>query len=358
MTDELEEKMYGCIIGGAIGDALGAVVEGSSYDRIRNEYGKIREFKPYDLPYSGGDPGMVTDDTVIRSHLCTAIDTQQGRITPDEYAAVLTTDLDTEDVWVPEEIVHKKLLLGMNPWTTGREQIPSSIMASAIQPVGAINAGNPRQAYQDAMNVASVHQDGTHRDSAATIAAGVAEAFAPDASLDTVLDTMRNYAPDILSRGIDLTVALARESDSCDDFAEAYYDELLDWRWPAERWSQEKYENGLLFSDTTLESVPIAFALLDLCGGDVEQSIVEAASFGRNCDAIASIAGSISGTLTGATAIPAEWVTQCETANEPLFDATGFTDFKDMADCLVSALEAEAEAVQTRTQELDTILNE
>lgn len=360
MTSALKDTMYGCIVGGAIGDSLGAAVEGSSYYRIRREYGRVSDFKPYNLPYSAGKPGMVTDDTVIRSHLCHAIIEHQGRITPDEYATVLRDYLDPENVWVPEEIVHKKLLLGMNPWYTGRELIPSSIMASAIQPVGAINAGNPRQAYQDAMNVAAVHQDRVHRESAATVAAGIARAFEPESTIEDVLETMQSVAHDILNRGFDLTLALADKADTIDAFAEAYYDELLDWTWPAERWSLDKFEEGLLFSDNTLESVPIAVGLLQFCGNDVEQAIIEGASFGRNCDAIASITGSIAGTVSGAENIPESWITQCEDANTALFERFGYDStegFKDMSQQLVHALEYEHQTARERSRFLESLVD-
>jgi ADP-ribosylglycohydrolase len=356
MTYKLSDRMYGCLIGGAVGDALGAPVEGSAYDRIRAEYGKIREFKPYDHPYSEGKPGMVTDDTVIRSHLCRAISNANGRIMPDDYAEVICENLDTDHVWVPDEIVQKKLLLGIHPWDAGRENIPTSIMITAIQPVGAINARNPEQAYQDAMNIASVHQDRLDRDSAAAVAAGIAYAFNPDATLDETIETIRDYASDILTRAIDLTEDLAQESESVDDFAKIYYDELLDWQWPADQWNLEKYRNGLLFSDTTLESLPIPLAILQLCEGDIEQSIIEAASFGRNCDAIAGIAGSIVGTLSGASAIPDEWISQCEAVNDTTFQTTGFDSFKKMAEAIINALETERRAARTRERELSSIL--
>jgi ADP-ribosylglycohydrolase len=247
----------------------------------------------------------------------------------------------------------------MNPWYTGRELIPSSIMASAIQPIGVINAGNPEQAYQDAMNIAAVHQDGSHRESAAAVAAGVARAFEPESTVHDVLDIMHSVAHDILTRSIDLTMSLVEEHDSIDSFAEAYYDEMLDWTWPAERWSLEKFEAGLLFSDNTLESVPIAMALLEFCEGDAEQSIVEGASFGRNCDAIASITGSIAGAVSGAEELPDSWITQCESANTPLFEKLGYDSsegFKDMSQGLVKSIEQERQTARERLEFLDGLV--
>jgi len=44
------KKVFGCIIGGAIGDALGACVENCHYKQIQETYGVLREFVP---PFAG-----------------------------------------------------------------------------------------------------------------------------------------------------------------------------------------------------------------------------------------------------------------------------------------------------------------
>ncbi|MFO0046853.1 MAG: ADP-ribosylglycohydrolase family protein, partial [Armatimonadota bacterium] len=57
---QAEDKAVGCILGGAIGDALGGPVEFLSLDQIRSKYGPngIQEF---DVAY--GKVGAITDDT-------------------------------------------------------------------------------------------------------------------------------------------------------------------------------------------------------------------------------------------------------------------------------------------------------
>jgi len=54
------KRFLGCILGGAVGDALGAPVEFMSYDEIRAKFGRqgIRDFVP-----SYGRLGAITDDT-------------------------------------------------------------------------------------------------------------------------------------------------------------------------------------------------------------------------------------------------------------------------------------------------------
>lgn len=125
MSTKLFDRVYGCLIGGAIGDALGATVEGWSYQRVREEYGKVENFGAYDNPHARGEPGSITDDTVMCHYLCLSIVENSGRIDPWEYAETLQTYLDTDRVWIPEEIMIQKLAAGMNPWRTGRGTIPT-----------------------------------------------------------------------------------------------------------------------------------------------------------------------------------------------------------------------------------------
>ncbi len=52
--------------------------------------------------------------------------------------------------------------------------------------------------------------------------------------------------------------------------------------------------------------------LPNLCEGDVNQCIIEGASFGRDCDTISRVAGSVAGALQGARAICQDWIETCE----------------------------------------------
>src|SRR5262247_4153472 len=54
------ENFTGCLLGGAVGDALGAPVEFHSIHLIRNKYGSA-EITDYDVAY--GRRGAITDDT-------------------------------------------------------------------------------------------------------------------------------------------------------------------------------------------------------------------------------------------------------------------------------------------------------
>ena len=46
MAKDVLDAVYGCLVGGAIGDALGAPVEGWDYTDIRKQFGKMDELVP------------------------------------------------------------------------------------------------------------------------------------------------------------------------------------------------------------------------------------------------------------------------------------------------------------------------
>ena len=375
MATDILDAVYGCLIGGAIGDALGAPVEGWYWTKIRETYGRITELEPgtrgntgslyggssgtsYRETYDGPPtpPGAVTDDTTLRHYLCLAIVRKGGRITPDDFAAVWLEKLNPNRMWINERITLWKLRAGMNPWDTGKGNPPAGCATMAIAPVGIINAGNPAQAYQDAFNIAFVNQDNENRDGAATVAAGVAAAFLPGATMALVLETMTRYSSFIIRRAIDLTMDLAYASRSVDEFAEKYYARMLDWTWPSLNWKKEQF-----FSGSSVELVPITMAILHLCKGDVNQSIIEAASFGRDCDTTASLCGSIAGAMHGASAIRKDWIETAERGNVAFFEEVEGdpnANFYAMACRLVEILKREQQAAQARAELLATLLAE
>ncbi len=354
MTAGLFDAVYGCLIGGAIGDALGAPVEGWYWTDIRREHGKVTEFMPFQTGYSDGRPGTVTDDTVYRHYLCLAIVEKGGRITPDELARVLLERMNPDRLWVNERIVLQKLRTGMSPYEAGRGQPPAGCSVMGIAPVGIINAADPDQAFQDGRDIAALNQDGLDRDAAGTVAAGVAAAFCPGATVEGVLDAMRGHCTYVLRRGIELTMDLVEQSQGVDDFAQRYYATMLDWTWPSRSWDKERF-----FSASSLEIVTIVMALLRLCGPDPERCMVEAASFGRDCDTTANLIGSITGALGGASAIRADWIETVETANAPFFqelEGDPAAGFRRMAERMVGALRAEQGRARRRAELLARLL--
>lgn len=94
--------------------------------------------------------------------------------------------------------------------------------------------------------------------------------------------------------------------------------------------------DALLYPATPIAEVP--------GGGDVNQSMIEAASFGRDCDTTASLAGSVAEAMQGASAIRQDWIETVERANVDFFEEVEGdrqANFRSMAQRLVEAPRAE-----------------
>lgn len=362
MHDLLFERIYGCLIGGAIGDALGAPVEKWHHAEIARRFGKMDELRPSLLPNTGtqylapdpkpSTPGQITDDTTARHYVCLAIVERGGRITPDDLARVWLERLNPDRLFHTERLVIVKLRMGMNPWETGAGLPGASNAMMAIAPVGLVNAADPRQAYTDAFAVGSMMSAGPDRDACATMAAGVAAAIAPGASVEDVIDAMLANSSFLVRRAIVRALDLVERTGSIEEFTAAYYEQLLDWTYPTppgEEWTPGS------FSAASLESLPAIVGLLRLCGDDPTAAVVAGAGFGRDCDTIASLLGNVCGALHGAGRFPRDWIEQCETANADFFrevEGDPARNFASMAERLCEVLRQEREAAEAR---LDTL---
>jgi ADP-ribosylglycohydrolase len=370
MANNLYDAVYGSLIAGAIGDALGSPTEGMYWTDIRQKYrntgGRITELEPGSARNTGphyGDPtapatppGTFTDDTTLRYYLCMAIIRAGGRVTPDEFASVWLERLNPNRFWLNERLVLTKLRIGMNPWDTGKGTPPTGCATMAISPIGIINAGDPRQAYQDAFNIAFVNQDNEDRDAAATAAAAVAAAFLPGATPRSVVETMLQYSSNPVQRTLILTLDLIENSQDIDEFAERFYTRMLDWTWPQLRWTKERH-----FSGSSLEILPLTVAAILFTTGDVNQSMIEAASLGRDCDTTASLAGCIMGAIHGAEKIRKDWIEAVETANTSFFEeayGNAGANFGFLAQQLVEMIRKEKQKIMQRADQLYRFLGE
>ena len=368
MASDILDAVYGCLVGGAIGDAMGAPVEGWYHKAIKAKYGKLDRLlssyrgntgdSPGDMRDTPSTPGEITDDSTMRHYLALSIARKGGRITPEDYASVLLERMNPGRVWRSDRIILEKLRLGMNPWETGKNNMPNGSATMAIAPIGIINAGDPEQAYKDGFIIASMTQEGVDRDAAAITAATVAAALAPSASVENVLDVAVGSGTSLISRAISLALELARRSSSIDEFAERFYDRMLYWHAPQPPhkgpWDREDF-----FSGSSLEIVPAALAIFYLCDGEVNRCIVEGVCFGRDNDTIASVVANIAGALQGASAIRSEWIDAVETANLSFFEELSEDEnlnFYNMSCLLVNALANERARSQSRLNMLDALL--
>ena len=287
----LYSKILGSLLGGIIGDAMGAPAEKKTYQEIEQEFGEIRDFS-----------GVGTDDTIIKHILCDAIMHSDGYVTADEWATAFGRHPESYTRWFTPVrnmfcAVQAKLVL---PVYAGMGNQQSSSSAMAITPMGLINACYPRQAALETYDVAGLIHGATAtfcRDAACAIAAAVAEAMKPDATVESILAASIRYLHPVSSAEmidcIGKALTLARQEGEYKAFRRVYYETSLRTLAPT-------------VSDSR-ETVPCCLALVYLARGDVRQGILYAANFGRDADTIATMTGSILGAFQGVQAMGGDW---------------------------------------------------
>lgn len=350
------DRVRGCLLGGAIGDALGAPVENWHWTDVRRVHGRVDTFHPQPARHRDGAPGQVTDDSTLRHYLCLAIVEAGGRIDPRDYADAWLHHLNPDRLYVTERIVLEKLRLGMSPWDTGRGQLAADAAIMSMAPVGIINVGDPRQAYQDGFLLAGLHQDLLERDAAAASAAGVAAALVPGATARDVVAAMSAYASYEVVRLVEAGARLAARSATIDELAATFYATQLDPTFPTPPGTPWDPERSV--AATSREVLPAVTAVLLLQPDDPAEAIIDAAALGRDADTIATVVGCLSGALHGASRLPAAWVTTVEEANTAFFAEVGGPGqgFTAMADLLVETVAGTRIGLRDRLALLDLLL--
>jgi len=329
MTDitstTLYQKTLGCLIGGLIGDAIGTPSEGLEYNEIEARFGWIEDFD------CDG-----TDDTVMKDLLAEALLRSGGYATLDDWAQVWLDRWQAifgakqQKFFISVLHTAQKLKRHAVPRMAALGNMPSSSSAMCISPVGVVNACNPTQAALQAYNLAGlihVHDVGFCQDGAAAIAAAVAAAMHPQATVDSVLDaaaqTILPLSGEQMRARIAQALDLASTCDTYDIFRQTVY-------------ARREHFFCRITCDSR-ETVPLALALVALGQGDVERCVTYAANLGRDADTIGTMCGAIAGALGGVESIREDWLAKAR--------ALASTDQDNLAQklCTVALAKAERE---------------
>jgi ADP-ribosylglycohydrolase len=317
----LFSRIYGCILGGAIGDAMGGPVESLHYETIERDWGRVETLLPYRQP-GGGRPrvngqrrmeaGAYTDDTIHALLLAWSIGRKGGRVGAEDLAETWLEHAPmVNDLWYTEQIaLYRWALAGVPAEEASDGNVPADNAVIGIAPIGLVNAGDPRQAAQDARQVAGLLNAGTSRTATGTVAAGVAAAMLPDATAQSVFAAARAVSEPQMVTALDRAQGLALRSRDDRDFREAFYETML-VEWPYRQRllqiRQQTEKPGGSWGVDVHEVVPAAFGLFLLAKGDPRGTITGCVNFGRDCDSIASMGGHLSGALCGVEALPTDW---------------------------------------------------
>jgi ADP-ribosylglycohydrolase len=294
---DLIRRAQGALFGVAIGDAMGAPVEGRSAAEIRAEYGPLTGF--LNANAVGTDD---TDFTLFNAWLlCTyGLEITVAQVEAEWRDKLLGAGRAYRPGGFSDVDSTRNLAAGLHAPQSGAfgHQMWSDGVAMAISPAGIIAAGNPAKAAQLAVTLGSISnaRDGIYAAQAMAAAVAVAMVGAsPKEMLDAALahtpaDTwtaraLRRAAKVVASLPDDLDPALALLSDEL----------VVSW-WP--------------WADLVTEAVPLAFGAFMATRGELRRAIPAGVSLGRDADTIGAMAGALSGAYAGREAIPAEWATR------------------------------------------------
>lgn len=325
----LFDKIFGYLIGGACGDAMGCPVEWMHFEDICAQWGWVDRFVDYVpqkhhphkfyegptlfTPNAGYDvttinslgawdlsKGTYSDDMRFRLLLCSAMLEKENAATGSEFADYLIRyrlqDTKGEQSGIPS---------WKGPQLEWAEQLTSKVMLEALygksQPVGYCSTwdGPVGLIYPANEELASRH--------GYLMATCVAHAFHPGATIDSIVECACDHSYLYGDFAVDLNhrihdaVNLARKSQSIYQFYKEFYNHFLI---PQPSWQ--------IF---ILEQIPATMALLTFGENDPKQAILSAVNFGRDTDTIACMVGELAGILFGASAFPQEWITTILTAN-------------------------------------------
>ena len=347
----LSRRIYGCMIGGAVGDAMGFPLEGKPYAYIRERWGRVEEPRVRENT-EGWKPSVdgpvYTDDTVMKHMVCEAVFRSEGRIKIEAAADVwreTINDFEEWTWWLNTRVVAAKLkwnpLLDLRE--VGRDSIPCNDAAMIIGPVGMVNAGDPETAAREAWDVSALWQHGSSRECAAAMAAAHAQALASDATVDSVIAAAQSYSP-TLAPHVDKALELVKDCRDTDEFTERYYEGYLDFP-NHEFWmGGDNAPPDWSFGADPLEVCTEALAFFKMADGDPKDAIIGGINFGRDCDTIAGIAGALSGALRGPDAIPADWIGAILEAN-PTPDIKHYSE--QLYECLTANMAAHRKRLDT-----------
>jgi ADP-ribosylglycohydrolase len=98
------------------------------------------------------------------------------------------------------------------------------------------------------------------------------------------------------------------------------------------------------------EIVSKGLAVFALSMGDPKQSILTAVNFGRDTDCLAAVAGGLAGALSGARALPEEWIAQVDSATRADPYTNNNRTIEETAEGLYGAFQARRKKLQDFTE--------
>jgi ADP-ribosylglycohydrolase len=306
--DLARDLFRGCLLWGAVGDALGRPAEGRTPEDLRARYGPggLREYVPWH-GWTGGPRGTFTDDTQLSMAVAESLVATGGVLDPPDLVRRFLAIPHIRGMGRATRAALAALRAG-DPWWVAGVAVHSAGNGAAMRaaPVGLAHAldGTPAALVRDAVRSAvPTHAHPVGVAGAAALAAGVAwcvrarlagaERLDGPGFVAFVAGAIDGLEPGPTperkpgGRAIRLVDRLRELPD------------LLTWPDPAAVFAHT--HNGAF----ALESVPAALYCFLRSPNDPRSVILAAVNAGYDADSVASMAGNLAGAWRGAAALEA-----------------------------------------------------
>ncbi len=356
----LREKFFGCIAACHIGSAMGAPVEGWSWERIEKEYGLLD--KP--LPYSHygkrdwvREPGTTEDGVERQKLMITAIIEKQDRINAEDLRRAWVDHMNPNAAGLVSEPFEGALL------ALAKTHIPAAdigkycdysglvSLSRSCHPIGLINAGDIRGAIDDIREVGQLYNTANSRGIlwAEVTVTAIAAATKSGATVDSVIGAVFDNCDKVDTRffrraGIrgELERALKATAD-CSDVREM----------------RRKFDTiysgaGIVYAHSYAnEIVTKAICVLKMTRGNTWEAMKAGINMGRDTDCLTAVAGGITGALSGADSIPKDIIKQVDYATSVNPHTNSKRTLRETSDGLYNAFKARLARMKTYIDEMD-----
>ena len=329
---DLENKIYGMLIGSIIGDAAGGPVEfvhppirrhwlntqNKITDEAINALADSFRLRPYPKkaePFAQwedyGPPGTITDDTRFKIIVFNTLKHHNGILTQKNFATEVLHFRDYLkpayqlwfDRWIPEIAYATRWVLGERNQAYPPERIWGGIPTMAGQmpflPIAALNPENPEWCYLKSYEL-GYFDIGIAKDINSALVAGLARALQPDGNWQNAEQAMREvdpydynnvlYVPRRLNEWLDKSHWFVQRADGC----MAKLVKILENELGTKTWWE------------AWVPVVVVFSIAEISQYNSLASMQLILEFGHDTDSYAQVMGAFMGAIHGKDIFPKE----------------------------------------------------
>jgi ADP-ribosylglycohydrolase len=354
-----ENRLAAALWAMAIGDGMGAPIEGWDGARVRAAYAShdFNRFLPPTDPAlvgtgRGKGDGRITDDMLLIEALMRAYKAHRDHLDAYDYVKFVIPEYAQTKTWVPEKqdertalerplwwperyAYHRLVINNIDPRIGGQGNWPQQGFMGMVMPTGAVNAGDPQGAYDEVIAYGVATQHSFALEAAAVTAACFAAAFAATGTSDIVLSTARLYAKDGTGEAISAVLAEVDPNDSFERFAIRTRKAFIPYFGLSPKTLSEDNPNTRTLAGSNVSSPSRIAAVENLTAGlaayaygqgDFIKTLKAALFYGEDNESIAAFALGLLASQHGRNKIPGTLIEVSRSANRRNYDQMA-TDF-------------------------------